>query len=417
MSTSRILKEIQGNVRKLSEHPGFTKWISQQSLSSDGYVAINNSFVFRDVKTVKSSQYLALPITEKGQLSKLPVIATGQKFNLDFKYFKSAALSIHDLSVEIEQEIRHLGHLVFILIGYIEDRIILSESLGHSAFDFVAWDPSLDEAVRVDKNRIILSDPYNEEEAWQRVLDIYKSSGDEVPDGLREAFGIALDKLQEQALAELHIPSIGKPPKEGVTDAIIKVLNEQRDQYSMALQHFEESNYTNSTSLNEVLRISYNFASDATNYLRLIVSICDLKPIILWGAIAEHYELSEAFRHLPWTRSRSKPSLKNYISTIADARNSTFHNLFPFRKTLAVHLPEEALQGAELRIFSEFTKKRENILTYRDKELVDVLTEFTRARERRVSPRFWIQNLKLMDATIALFSRTSQFLKILLSSK
>jgi hypothetical protein len=107
------------------------------------------------------------------------------------------------------------------------------------------------------------------------------------------------------------------------------------------------------------------------------------------------------------------PSLGNYQRTIADARNSAFHNLFPFRKSLSVPLPEAALGTPELRIFSEHTKKSENQLTYRDKELVDVLLEFTRARERRVSLSFWEKNLAVMDAAILLFQRTNEFLKAL----
>ncbi len=100
-----------------------------------------------------------------------------------------------------------------------------------------------------------------------------------------------------------------------------------------------------------------------------------------------------------------------------DARNSAFHNLFPFRKSLKVPLPDTALGTPELRIFAQHTKKSENQLTYRDKELVDVLLEFTRARERRVSLSFWQKNLEVMDAMIRLFQRTNEFLKLLVDAR
>lgn len=100
-----------------------------------------------------------------------------------------------------------------------------------------------------------------------------------------------------------------------------------------------------------------------------------------------------------------------------DARNSAFHNLFPFRKSLKVPLPDAALGTPELRIFAQHTKKSENQLTYRDKELVDVLLEFTRARERRVSLSFWQKNLEVMDAMIRLFQRTNEFLKLLVDAR
>lgn len=161
---------------------------------------------------------------------------------------------------------------------------------------------------------------------------------------------------------------------------------------------------------NDILWIAYNFASDAITFIRLIVSICDLKPVVLWGTMEKHFALAEALRNLPWHRHRNKPVLSNYCTTIADARNSAFHNLFSFRKSLDVALPEDSLQEAKMRIFSEHTKKRQNVLLYQDKEFVDLLFEFTRARERQVSLQFWERNLSVMDVTVELCDATSDFL-------
>jgi len=415
MGVNDIVEYIKVSIKTLMNHSSFTDWTSSQTLSPRNHVVVNNSFVFRDVKTVKSEKYLALTVNENNQIDIKPSIAKGLCFNLDFKHYtsKSINLLLTDLDTEVEQEMAQLGYLLFILIGHIEDRTILNVPLGNKAFQSVSWDPTLVEPVHIDDGQIVVNEVHDEDTLWQKITEHYQSAGNETPDGLREAFGVALDKLQEQALAELHIPPVGKSTQQGITDVIVETLREQRNQYSEAVSRLNDSDSSDSTALNEILRTAYNFASDANGYLKLIVSICDLKPIVLWGTIAEHYALSEAFRHLPWTRSRNKPSLKNYNLTIADARNSSFHNLFPFQKTLNVHLPERALRGAELRIFSEYTKKKENLLIYKDKALVDVLVEFTRARERRVAPRFWRQNLKVMDATIALFAKTSEFVKVL----
>ena len=35
----------------------------------------------------------------------------------------------------------------------------------------------------------------------------------------------------------------------------------------------------------DVLRIAYNFASDATTMISLLISICDLKPVVFWCTI------------------------------------------------------------------------------------------------------------------------------------
>ena len=60
----------------------------------------------------------------------------------------------------------------------------------------------------------------------------------------------------------------------------------------------------------------------------------------------------------------------------------------------------------ELQIFAEHTKKGSNKLTYQDKELVDVLTEFTRARARSLSLSFWQKNLDV-KLNIQTFERTT----------
>jgi hypothetical protein len=147
--------------------------------------------------------------------------------------------------------------------------------------------------------------------------------------------------------------------------------------------------------------------------MRLIISICDLKPIVLWCTLHSHFLLSEAFKSLPWTRSKYKASLKGYIDTIGDARNNAFHKLFPFRRALDVNLPEGSLRGPTLRIFSEFSRKSENELTYQDKELVGVLTEFTRVSTIKVSHGFWQKNLEVMKQTRELLRNTGNALRLL----
>ena len=270
------------------------------------------------------------------------------------------------------------------------------------------------DSVEIANRLITVRDVHDEAPLAETITKLYEDRGSQLPDGLLTALGIALDQLQDCAVASLVLPSQGTELGRGMTDSIVEVLQEQREQYASVLA--SSTTQELSEGINEILRIAYNFASDATTYLNLIVSICDLKPIVLWGTIAEHIALSEAFKQLPWSRSRNKPSMKNYTSTISDARNSAFHNLFPFRKSLHLILPQSALQNAELRIFSEHGKKKDNKLSFQERELIDLLTEFTRARERRVSSWFWQQNLVVMDATIALFSATNSFLKTLYAS-
>jgi hypothetical protein len=245
---------------------------------------------------------------------------------------------------------------------------------------------------------------------WEALVKYFTDSGQPVPDGLRSAVGIALDKLQQKAAAHLLIPKKGQPISTSITEQIITVLEEQLHDYDQALSRLASSP-DDANARNEILRLAYNFANDAMGYLRFIVSVCDLKPLVLWGTLFHHYNLSEVFKLLPWTRSRNKASLKNYVDTISDARNSAFHNIFPFRKSLKVPLTGASLADAELLIFSEHAKKSENTLSFRDKALVEVLTEFTRARERHATDRFWKQNLDVMKETVELFKATADFIK------
>ena len=111
---------------------------------------------------------------------------------------------------------------------------------------------------------------------------------------------------------------------------------------------------------------------------------------------------------LPWTRQNTKPSLTIYIDTVRKARNKSFHRLIPFSKAFEIKLPDNSIQNASLRIFSEYgAKSNSNRLEYKDKELVEVLMEFTRTSEEVVSDNFWYKNAKVIENTIELLKITA----------
>lgn len=411
----QIEEIIKDSMRRLCERPEFVSWRTEEAPGTGDILLINNSFVFRDVRTNKAAEYLCLLVEDPPTESAIGV-TVGLTINLDFKRVDAASTNppqLTPLQAAIEPQINELGHLVFLLIGEVQDTEVIEAGLNHVAFDGVVWNPAGIEDVQLDQTKIVVKQTADETTIWTALVDQLASAAIDPSEALRAALGVALDKLQDQAIAKVVLPAPGQEPTFGITDAILAVLREQRDQYADAVLRSAAPGPDALSAINDVLRIAYNFASDATGFLRLIVSVCDLKPIVLWGTIAEHFALSTAFHALPWSRSKSKPSLKNYQQTIADARNSAFHNLFPFRKSLRILLPETALGAPELQIFSEHTKKSENQLVYRDKELIEVLTEFTRARERSLPLSFWQKNLDVMNATIALFEQTNTFVKAL----
>ena len=181
--------------------------------------------------------------------------------------------------------------------------------------------------VKVYARSVEVGQVHNEDIIWEHIVKHFEESGAPVPSGLRDAVGVALDNLQENAAADLLLPEPGKAIGASITDQIIAVLREQMKDYEAALSRVMKSP-EDSSAMNEILRLAYNFASDATGYLRLIVSVCDLKPMVLWATISYHYNLSEAFRLLPWTRSRNKASMPNYVGTISDAQIALFTTCF-----------------------------------------------------------------------------------------
>jgi hypothetical protein len=411
-----VASTIMETIGVFREIPSFQTWLHDQPANKDDVILINNSFVFReDVKTNKSNLHVALKYKEMGELEPVPYIAKHSGFISDLKYVSavnSNSVTLFDLNTEVGNQRKTLGNLVFILIGHVDNSIKIEVPLSYSRFDKLIWDSTLRKYVKIKNREIHVKDTCDEERVWSEIeMRLPEKATNTYKNELRTKIGIGLDRLQDKAVARLVLPSNSDVDKNCITCQILKVLKSQREEYKIALGSLNSNNGASTDkALNEILRIAYNFASDAITFLRLIVSICDLKPIILWGTIAEQYDLSVAFRKLPWFRSRNKPSLKNYISIVGDARNSAFHNIFPFQKSLEVELPGSALQQTTIRFFSEFERKKENELKYQDKELVDVLFEFTRARTRRVSSMFWEQNLVVMDKTITLFDAVGKFL-------
>ncbi len=409
------LKLIADNVKRLANEVDFREWLrSVRAVDGDG-VLVNNSFLFREqLKTRKSHLYPLLEVGRSGTVNDLPLVVTGEETHTDFRLITKRVLrDLRTLPLpdEIERQLDELGSLPQVLIGTVLDDVEVQAPLNHSDFRSIVLRPGLGSAVAVENEVILVADTYDAESLWlalQRAL----GAGTDLAT-LKVAFNQGLDRLEEITYARLVLPTASRKVGNTVLAAVAQVLQEQRDDYAGALDDCAGNPDRDPGAYNELLRIAYNFASDVAGLIRLVTSISDLKPVLLWTTLADQFDLANSFRKLPWLRSRTKPSLDNYLGTVGDARNSSFHHLFPFRKTLEVQLPSDALLEVKLRIFSEFRRKKENQLRYRDKELIDLLTEFTRAGQRRVPPHFWRQNLAVMDAALALFRRTEEALLVL----
>jgi len=208
---NEVVAEIRKNVCRLLEHNGFQHWKAQERLEPGDYVLVNNSFVFRDVGTVKSDLYLCLEVADSGELKPDPKIATGVRLNSDFKRFsvRSQNLLVRELNDAVSDQIQSIGRLIFLLIGKVQDRVVVDAGINHAAFDSVSWDPTLNDDISISGRRISVREVHDEERIWEAIEKHFRSQSQDVPSELREALGVALDKLQDQAEAEVEIPPFG----------------------------------------------------------------------------------------------------------------------------------------------------------------------------------------------------------------
>lgn len=416
---SDLIQAIEEDAARLTRLSQFKGLRAKESPFERGDVlVVNNSFLFRNTSTVKSAKYLALVTTGKDVFEGTPQIAlpaTG--VNKDIKRFssKSANLRIVPLRDAIKDELADLGSLVFSLVGELGTPVDVEVPLNATAFKSLKWSPAAEREVELAGNRIIVRDLASVDRILTELRRLATQAGIAMPGDFEETIIGALRKIQSDATVPLKVPKHPRSISENAfIDQITDTLRDEAQQYKKALHKWEETAYTDSASYDQILKISYNFAADAVRLLRLITSICDLKPLVLWGTIAEHFALSEAFKELYWTRSK-KPFLEDYRQIVSDSRNSAFHNLFRFDTSIEILLPEGAITDARLKIFTEYSRQNKNAMLFKDKALADVLLEFTRTHMRRVPNSFWSQHLRVIDATLKLFTRTGEYVRLLLA--
>ena len=124
-----LRKMIGKNIDNLTATPSFQTWLQGQNLGNGDIIVFNNSFVFRSalVQTTKNKQHLCINVKITGNdqidLSELMVAVPGE-MNSDFKLFSSRSenlLSLEPLEDALDRELEHLGKLIFVLIGELED--------------------------------------------------------------------------------------------------------------------------------------------------------------------------------------------------------------------------------------------------------------------------------------------------------
>jgi len=416
---------IKSQVQKILASSQFERW-KQEALRKPGYIVFNNSFFFRQgIKTNKGDKYLSLMIDDLSvpiEAKDLRVVS-GVSLNSDFQYFpKDNKHKINDESIAnlLPDLINNFGQVGFVLIGNIYDDVPFTASLNASGFSDLSLAPTQTELLKIEDGKISIRELVDEESLWHELQSWQHQTGNTeqtLPDSLAGSIAQALNTLRAEAYARLAIPN--KPDEIGhsVLDSIIGAFEEALKNYQDSLEKSKGDHRVDPNEFNNVLRIAYNFTSDAIELLKIIVYLSDLKPVVLFTTIQNQFELSNAFKDLPWLRSQKKGSLKEYEDTIKSARNRAFHRLFPFSKALDVDVTGISFKAKKLRLFPEFTNRKTNLVDFEDRELVEILTQFSRTSEHTVTPVFWKKNLMVIEKTIELLKQLKLALVAILTDK
>jgi hypothetical protein len=345
MNINSIQKMIVNNIGELIQTNTFTDWFGSQQFNNGDLVVINNSFIYRKplIKTTKNRQYIGMKTNNKVLDMSSISIVTPNDFDTDFKNkIKDRAYPIFEpLSQALTTEITQIGHLVFFLIGELIEVPINVEIYNPIVHELI-YDPQAINQQIVEKNgtKVFVVNQINDPEfAWNSDIGVIEKLLGNNISSFEKEFVIAFKKLQDDVRLKMILPDSNaiKTNNTFITmlhDSIVQHISHYKHSLDLCISGNDENNI----NLRDIMRISYNFADDAIKLLQLLVSIADLKPVIFWMTIPEHYYLAEAFRNLPWTKSEKKPSIERYAEIVKNARNRAFHNLLIFDRTIEASL-------------------------------------------------------------------------------
>jgi hypothetical protein len=423
----RALKtRIKRSVGGLLATQTFRNWFKDQNAKDGDLVIINNSFIYRKpvIKTSKNEQYLCLKVKGGNASSTDLFVVKPGEINSDFKLFSGKSQNLPHLTPldeAVQQEVQRIGSLVFVLIGELRDAEC-TVPINHRSVKELKYDPTTHEAYIQDTagggKALVVNQLTDPEAAWNAIKETLAEQAGNGLSSLETAFAESFEKLREEARKHLILPTPGT--KKIKVDAVTLLsqwrnsVSQQRKLYEKSLTEYGKGGTGADAHLREAMRIAYNFADDAIKVLELLVSVADLKAVLLWCTIKEHFDIAEAFRNLPWTKSRKKPSLERYQEIIGGARNRAFHNLLALDRTVEANLEGVQIGARRLTLFPPYSRLKSNVpFDYEDREMVQVLSELTRAPETTVPLDFWKKNDVVMECFERLLTATADALWIL----
>lgn len=425
MVTDRIERRVHSAVEAAVKQLASSESDIAEAIARDSQVhlVLNSSFLYRDkrsVKTNQSSRRLVVRLTKGGKHPKAEStsIVNGMPLKAHYRLLSAKEIAgLVSLRDAIAQELSSIGDLVFVLIGTIQG---LRPCVQATECD-VARELQLTPTLHSDFQRVSAG-IY----AFKRIMPLedllaHIARDLEAEGGLSESNGRkiakAYDLLVDDAVTDVAVSSDTTiSPKETTLGKIAQSLRAKEREYAAAVDALQQTPQ-DQHSLNEVLRIAYNFSTDVLPLISLFVSICDLKPLVFWCTIDKQWALYRAFVSLPWSALGRKEKLEEYQSIISEARNSAFHHVLPFDATIEVDLSNLDVRAEKIRLFSPYGKKQGRGVLLKDQQLADVFAEFSRARQRPVSNVFWERNQSVLQASCELAEGVLESLIILHDAK
>jgi hypothetical protein len=410
MEHSLLCEQIVDSFRSLVTSTAFKDSLAAEPVAlPDDLIVVNNSFIERKsikVKSTKNTQYLCAnydqldDVTMGGLGVCMPAL-----FTVDYKRFNARSSNLPrrlPLAAAVRQNLPNVGRLVFLLVGAVDDNIEVSVPLKSSVFPLLRFVPTNGELVTVREDTIEVSEVKDPGALRNKLEEVLLREGlidGSIPEDLESKFVDALPALRAQVHSVIELPEGELSACDGsLMRRMIDSLNNEIAAYGVAIARCQGDPARDAQAFADVLRIAYNFASDSQKLITLLVSICDLKPLLLWATIAEHFQLSRAFKHLPWAKN-AKASPSEFHSTVSGARNHAFHDLIRIDRAIQVQVETVSLQARSLTLFTPHTRKAVgSTLTYEDQELVEALAQFTHAPESVVAPEFWMRTAQVMRA-------------------
>lgn len=87
---------------------------------------------------------------------------------------------------------------------------------------------------------------------------------------------------------------------------------------------------------------------------------------------------------------------------MSQAECHAFRHVLPFDSTVEIDLSTLGVRAEKIRLFVPFGQKEGRGIHLKDQKLAEVLSEFSRAKERPVSQIFWKANLSVIQAACRL---------------